>query len=55
MDELNYYQNHYALFRPLKIIEFVATLGEKARNKIVQKCQRLRLELKGVMRNPRPP
>jgi len=28
-----YWQNYYALFRPLEIVELVATLCEEARNK----------------------
>ncbi len=50
-----YYQNYYALFKPFEIVGFVVTLHEEARNRIAQKCQRIRRELKGVMRNPRPP
>ena len=50
-----YFQNYYALFTPVELVEFLVTLGEEARNKIAKKCRRLRLELNGVMRNPRPP
>jgi hypothetical protein len=50
-----YYQNYYALFKPFEIVGFVVTLHEEARNKIAQKCRRIRRELDGVMRNPRPP
>jgi hypothetical protein len=50
-----YYQNYYALFNPIELVEFLVTLGEEARNKIAKKCRRLRLDLNGVMRNPRPP
>ena len=50
-----YYQNYYALFKPMELVEFLVTLGDEARNKIAKKCQSLRLELKGVLRNPRPP
>ena len=50
-----YCQNYYALFRPFEIVEFVVTLHEEARNKIAQKCRRIRRELNGAMRNPRSP
>jgi hypothetical protein len=50
-----YYKNYYALFKPFEIVGFVVTLHEEARNKIAQKCRRIRRELDGVMRNPRPP
>jgi hypothetical protein len=50
-----YYQNYYALFKPFEIVGFVVTLHEEARNKIAQKCRRIRRELDGIMRNPRPP
>lgn len=50
-----YFQNCYALFRPLQIVELVAILCDEERNKIAQKCRRLRLELKRVIINPRPP
>ncbi len=50
-----YWHNYYGLFSPLEFAEIIAMIGEQARKKIVQKCQRLRRELNGVMRNPRPP
>lgn len=50
-----YWQNYYGLFTPLEFAEIIAMLGEQARKKIADKCRRLRRELKGVMRNPRPP
>jgi len=50
-----YWQNYYALFTPLEFAETIATLGEQARKKIAEKSRRLRRELNGVMRNPRPP
>jgi ERCC4-type nuclease len=50
-----YYQNYYALFKPFETVGFVVTLHEEARNKIAHKCRRIRRELDGVMRNPRPP
>ena len=50
-----YYQNYYALFTPLEFAEIIATLGEHARKRVAEKCRRLRRELNGVMRNPRPP
>jgi len=49
-----YYQNYYALFKPIELIEFLVLLGEEARNKIAEKCQRLRLDMKGILMNPRP-
>jgi hypothetical protein len=49
------YQNYYALVKPVELIEFLLRLGDEARLKIAKKCQRLRLELNGVMKNPRPP
>ena len=50
-----YNQNYYAMFKPIELIEFLVMLGEEARNKIAEKCRRLRLEMKGILRNPRPP
>jgi len=50
-----YWQNYYGLFDPLEFTEIIATLGEQARKKTVEKCRRLRRELNGVLRNPRPP
>ena len=50
-----YYQNYYALLKPIELVEFSVTLDEEARNKIAKKCRLLRLDLNGVMRNPRPP
>jgi hypothetical protein len=50
-----YYQSYYGLFKPIELIEFLVMLGEEARNKIAEKCRRLRLEMKGILRNPRPP
>jgi hypothetical protein len=50
-----YYQNYYALFKPIELVQFLVALGEEARNKIGKKCRRLRLDLNEVMRNPRPP
>ena len=50
-----YYQNYYGLFKPIELIEFLVMLGEEARNKIANKCRRLRLELNGILSNPRPP
>jgi len=50
-----YYQNYYALLKPIELVEFLVMLGEEARNKIAKICRRLRLELNGVMKNPRPP
>ncbi len=50
-----YWQSYYGLFTPLEFAETIATLGEQARKKIAEKSRRLRRELNGVMRNPRPP
>jgi len=50
-----YYQNYYGLFKPIELIEFLVMLGEEARNKIANKCRCLRLELNGILSNPRPP
>ncbi len=50
-----YYQNYYALFNPMELVEISVNLDEEARKKIADKCRRLRLELNGVMSNPRPP
>ena len=50
-----YNQNYYAMFKPIELIEFLVLLDEEARNKIAKKCRRLRLEMKGILRNPRPP
>ena len=50
-----YYQNYYAFFNSMELIEFLVMLDEEARHKIAEKCRRLRLEMKGILRNPRPP
>jgi hypothetical protein len=50
-----YYQNYYALFNPLELVEKIVNVGEQARDKIAKRCKRLRLELKGLMKNPRAP
>ena len=50
-----YWQHYYGLFSPLELAQIIATLGDKAREKVADKCRRLRRELDGVMRNPRPP
>lgn len=50
-----YFEHYYGLFAPLELTEIIATLGEEARKKVAEKCRRLRRELNGVMRNPRPP
>jgi hypothetical protein len=50
-----YFENYYGLFAPLEFTETIATLGEEARKKVAEKSRRLRRELNGVMRNPRPP
>ncbi len=50
-----YWQNYYGLFDPLEFTEIIATLGDHARKKTLEKCRRLRRELNGVLKNPRPP
>jgi hypothetical protein len=50
-----YRHNYYGLFAPLEFTEIIVRLGEEARKKIADKCQRLRRELNGVMHNPRAP
>ena len=50
-----YWQNYYGLFDPLEFTEIIATLGDQARKKTLEKCRRLRRELNGVLKNPRPP
>jgi len=50
-----YWQNYYGLFSTYEYTEIIATLGEEARKKIVQKSRRLRRELNESMQNPRPP
>lgn len=50
-----YWQNYYGLFDPLAFTEIIATLGDQARKKTVEKCQRLHRELIGALRNTRPP
>jgi len=50
-----YYQNYYAFFNSMELIEFLVMLHEEARHKIAEKCRRLRLDMKGILRNPRPP
>ena len=50
-----YFENYYGLFTPLEYTHIIASLEDKPRKKIVDKCRRLRREIKGVMTNPRPP
>lgn len=50
-----YYQNYYALLKPMELVEISVNLDQKARKKTADRCRRLRLELNGVMGNPRPP
>jgi hypothetical protein len=50
-----YRHTYYGLFAPLEFTEIIVRLGEEARKKIADKCQRLRRELQGVMQNPRAP
>jgi len=49
-----YFENYYGLFSPLEFTEIIASLGDKPSKKIVDKCRRLRREMKDVMTNPRP-
>ena len=50
-----YWQNYYGLFSALEFAEMIATLDDQPRKKVAERCRRLRRELDGVMRNPRPP
>ena len=49
-----YFENYYGLFSPLEFTEIIASLEDKPRKKIIDKCRRLRREMKDVMTNPRP-
>ena len=49
-----YFENYYGLFAPLEFTEIIASLEDEPRKKIVDKCRRLRREMKEVMTNPRP-
>ena len=49
-----YLDNYYGLFAPLEFTEIIASLEDEPRKKIVDKCRRLRREMKQVMTNPRP-
>lgn len=49
-----YFGNYYGLFSPLEFTEIIASLEDKSRKKIIDKCRRLRREMKDVMTNPRP-
>lgn len=49
-----YFENYYGLFAPLEFTEIIASLEDNPRKKIVDKCRRLRREMKEVMTNPRP-
>jgi hypothetical protein len=49
-----YFENYYGLFSPLEFTEIIASLEDKPRKKIVDKCRRLRREMKDVMTKPRP-
>jgi hypothetical protein len=50
-----YWQGYCGRFRPYELVEFLVTLDEVARKKIADKCRRRRLELDGLLENPRPP
>ena len=49
-----YSENYFGLFAPLEFTEIIANLEDEPRKKIVDKCRRLRREMKDVMTNPRP-
>ena len=49
-----YFENYFGLFAPLEFTEIIASLKDQPRKKIVDKCRRLRREMKEVMTNPRP-
>ncbi len=49
-----YFENYYGLFTPIEYTYIIASLEDKPRKKIVDKCRRLRREMKEVMTNPRP-
>jgi len=49
-----YFENYYGLFTPIEYTHIIASLEDKPRKKIVDKCRRLRREMKEVMTNPRP-
>jgi len=49
-----YSENYFGLFTPLEFTEIIANLEDEPRKKIVDKCRRLRREMKDVMTNPRP-
>jgi len=49
-----YFKNYYGLFTPIEYTYIIASLEDKPRKKIVDKCRRLRREMKEVMTNPRP-
>jgi hypothetical protein len=50
-----YWQGYCGRFEAYELIGFLMTLDEKAQKKIAEKCRRRRLELNGLMKNPRPP
>jgi hypothetical protein len=50
-----YFQNYYGLFTPIEYTHIIASLEDKPRKKIVDKCRKLRREMKSIMTNPRPP
>ena len=49
-----YFENYYGLFTPIEYTHIIASLKDKPRKKIVDKCRRLRREMKEVMTHPRP-
>ena len=49
-----YFKNYYGLFTPIEYTYIIASLEDEPRKKLVDKCRRLRREMKEVMTNPRP-
>ena len=49
-----YWQNYYGLFSALELTHILVSLREEARQKVDTRCRRLKGELTGLLRNPRP-
>ena len=49
-----YWQNYYGLFSALELAHILLTLDDDARHKGADRCRRLKGELSGLLRNPRP-
>lgn len=49
-----YWQNYYGLFSGLEFAHILVTLGDEARQKVALRCRRLKGDLAGLLRNPRP-